>query len=174
MKGRNYREPKGMPYVRREYIDAIPGLRIAKFTMGSLTKDYDYIVRLYSEEKVQVRQNALEASRVAANKIIEPLGESAYFLKLVPYPHVILRENKMIATAGADRLSEGMRRAFGKPIGLAARIESEDPILEIYIKKENLDKAKQAMKIARSKLPMKTRMEVEKVPDIAQAGQAKN
>ncbi|MEM3214988.1 MAG: 50S ribosomal protein L16 [Conexivisphaerales archaeon] len=160
-----------MPYVRREYIDAIPSLRIAKFTMGSLTKDYDYIVRLYSEEKVQVRQNALEASRVAANKIIEPLGESAYFLKLVPYPHVILRENKMIATAGADRLSEGMRRAFGKPIGLAARIESNDPILEIYIKKENLDKAKKAMKIARSKLPMKTRMEV---LSIAQTGQAKN
>jgi len=157
-----------MPYVRREYIDAIPGLRIAKFTMGNLTKDYDYIVRLYSEENVQVRQNALEAARVAAIKIIEPLGENAYFMRLVPYPHVILRENKMIATAGADRLSEGMRRAFGKPIGLAARIEKDEPILEIYVKQENLDKAKQALKIAKSKLPMKTRIVVEKAQSIAQ------
>ena len=29
----------------------------------------------------------------------------------------------MIATAGADRLQEGMRRAFGKATGLAARIQ---------------------------------------------------
>ncbi|MFP3133387.1 MAG: 50S ribosomal protein L16 [Nitrososphaeria archaeon] len=160
MKGRNYRRPEGMPYVRREYIDAIPGLRIAKFTMGKLTSGYDYILRLISESKVQVRQNALEAARVGANKIIEKVGEDNYFLRLVPFPHVILRENKMIATAGADRLSEGMRRAFGKPIGLAARIEPGDTVIELYVKKEYLDKAKEALRIAKSKLPMKTRLEI--------------
>ncbi len=149
-----------MPYVRREYIDAIPGLRIAKFTMGKLTSDYDYILRLVSQGNVQVRQNALEAARVAANKVIEEIGENNYFLRLIPYPHVILRENKMIATAGADRLSEGMRRAFGKPIGLAARVEEGDPIIEIYVKKEFLDKAKEALRVARSKLPMKTKIEI--------------
>jgi len=160
LKGRNYRRPEGMPYVRREYIDAIPGLRIAKFTMGKLTSGYDYILRLISESKVQVRQNALEAARVGANKIIEKVGEDNYFLRLVPFPHVILRENKMIATAGADRLSEGMRRAFGKPIGLAARIEPGDTVIELYVKKEYLDKAKEALRIAKSKLPMKTRLEI--------------
>ncbi|MFP3214526.1 MAG: 50S ribosomal protein L16 [Nitrososphaeria archaeon] len=160
MKGRNYRRPEGMPYVRREYIDAIPGLRIAKFTMGKLTSGYDYVLRLISESKVQVRQNALEAARVGANKIIEKVGEDNYFLRLVPFPHVILRENKMIATAGADRLSEGMRRAFGKPIGLAARIEPGDTVIELYVKKEYLDKAKEALRIAKSKLPMKTRLEI--------------
>jgi len=149
-----------MPYVRREYIDAIPGLRIAKFTMGKLTSGYDYVLRLISESKVQVRQNALEAARVGANKIIEKVGEDNYFLRLVPFPHVILRENKMIATAGADRLSEGMRRAFGKPIGLAARIEPGDTVIELYVKKEYLDKAKEALRIAKSKLPMKTRLEI--------------
>jgi LSU ribosomal protein L10AE len=160
LKGRNYRRPEGMPYVRREYIDAIPGLRIAKFTMGKLTSGYDYVLRLTSESSVQVRQNALEAARVGANKVIEKIGEDNYFLRLVPFPHVILRENKMIATAGADRLSEGMRRAFGKPVGLAARIEPGDSVLEIYVKKEFLEKAKEAMRIARSKLPMKTRLEI--------------
>lgn len=149
-----------MPYVRREYIDAIPGLRIAKFTMGGLTKGYDYVLRLVSEEKAQIRQNALEAARVAANKIIEGLGEPNYFLRLVPFPHVVLRENKMIATAGADRLSEGMRRAFGKPVGLAARVEEGEPILEIYVKKENLERAREALRVARSKLPVKARIEV--------------
>ena len=69
------------------------------------------------------------------------------------YPHVILRENKMIATAGADRLQEGMRRAFGKPIGLAARVEHNQPILEAYIYKEDQVAATQALKTASSKLP---------------------
>lgn len=68
----------------------------------------------------------------------------------------MLRENKMIATAGADRLQEGMRRAFGKPIGLAARVEVDDIILEASVKKENLEKAKEALKVATSKLPIPT------------------
>lgn len=162
-----------MPYVRREYIDAIPGLRIAKFTMGSLTKGYDYVVRLVAEGDAQIRQNALEAARVAANKILEGLGEANYFLRLVPYPHVILRENKMIATAGADRLSEGMRRAFGKPVGLAARVEKGETILEVYIKKENLEKAKEALRVARSKLPVSCRIEtVEAAKEEAEASAA--
>ena len=62
----------------------------------------------------------LEAARVAANKKLTPIGETAYFLRVKVYPHVILRENRMIATAGADRLQEGMRKAWGKPMGLAA------------------------------------------------------
>ncbi len=50
----------------------------------------------------------------------------------------ILRENKMIATAGADRLQEGMRKAFGKPIGLAARVDIGSTILELQVKTADL------------------------------------
>src|SRR5947199_407016 len=71
-----------------------------------------------------------------------------------------LRENKMIATAGADRLQEGMRKAFGKPIGLAARVEVGSVILEMGVKAENLEKAKEAMHAASAKLPMKTKVQV--------------
>jgi len=59
----------------------------------------------------------------------------------------------MIATAGADRLQEGMRKAFGKPIGVASRVDIGSVILDIMIKAENLDKAKDAMKAATRKLP---------------------
>jgi large subunit ribosomal protein L10e len=76
------------------------------------------------------------------------------------YPHIILRENKMIATAGADRLQEGMRKAFGKPIGLAARVEIGSTILELRVKSENLEKGKEALKAASAKLPMKTHSEI--------------
>jgi large subunit ribosomal protein L10e len=121
---------------------------------------------------VQIRHNALEAARVAANKKLTPIGETAYFLRVKVYPHVILRENKMIATAGADRLQEGMRKAWGKPIGLAARVAPGSVILELFINAENLAKAKDAMKSAASKLPMPTEVSVEKIssaPNLAEA-----
>jgi len=64
----------------------------------------------------------------------------------------VLRENKMIATAGADRLQEGMRRAFGKATGLAARVKPDQSIFEAYVSKANLELAKRGFKVASSKL----------------------
>ena len=120
MKGVNYRETRGMPYVRREYIAGKPQMKIARFSSGLAGNNYDYKFELMATEKMQIRHNALEAARLAANKKMAEGGETSFFSMLRTYPHVILRENKMIATAGADRLQEGMRRAFGKSTGLAA------------------------------------------------------
>lgn len=169
MRGSNYRLAKGMPYVRREYIHGAPQPKISKFTVGNPHGDYDTRLALVSRERAQIRHNALEAARVAANKTIESLGESNYYLVVRVYPHVVLRENKMIATAGADRLQEGMRRAFGKPVGLAARVDQGTTILELYVKRANLELAKRALKIASSKLPVKTEIEISELEG-AQAG----
>ena len=97
---------------------------------------------------------AIESTRLAANKTLEKTtGESGYFSKLRIYPHVLLRENKMIAAAGADRLQEGMRRAFGKAVSLAARVNRGQCIMELQVKKEHLEAAKKALKGACVKLP---------------------
>jgi large subunit ribosomal protein L10e len=58
----------------------------------------------------------------------------------------------MIATAGADRLQEGMRRAFGKSTGLAARIKPGQVIYEAYIAASNLELAQDGFKMAASKI----------------------
>src|SRR5215210_7795507 len=152
MKGVNYREPRGMPYVRREYISGKPQLKIARFSSGQARNDYDYKVQLLVTEKMQIRHNSLESARLAANKTMAKAGETSFFSMLRVYPHVILRENKMIATAGADRLQEGMRRAFGKATGLAARVERGRTIYEAHVTKENLELAKRAFRVASSKL----------------------
>ncbi len=168
MHGKNYREIKGMAYTRKEFAPGAPNPKVARFTTGKASDDYDYSIRLVSEGRVQIRHNALEAARVAANKKLTPLGEENYFLVVKVFPHIILRENKMIATAGADRLQEGMRKAFGKPIGRAARVAIDQTILELGTKAENLAKGKEAMEAASSKLPMKTRVDV--VPLAKMAG----
>jgi large subunit ribosomal protein L10e len=158
--GKNYREIKGMAYARKEFAPGAPNPKVARFSTGKASPDYDYLVKLISEGRVQIRHNALEAARVAANKKMFLVGEENYYLVVKVYPHIILRENKMIATAGADRLQEGMRKAFGKPIGLAARVEIGSSILELHVKAENLAAAKEAMKAASAKLPMKTHVQV--------------
>ncbi len=149
-----------MAYTSKKYAPGAPNPKVARFTTGKSRPDYDYLVRLVSEGRVQIRHNALEAARVAANKKFALVGEDNYFLKVVVFPHIILRENKLIATAGADRLQEGMRKAFGKPIGLAARVEIGSVILELGVKAENLEKAKEAMHAASAKLPTKTHVQV--------------
>jgi large subunit ribosomal protein L10e len=66
---------------------------------------------------------------------------------------VLLRENKMIAAAGADRLQEGMRRAFGKALNLGARVKAGQVIMEMHVKKEHLELAKKSLRGACVKLP---------------------
>ena len=105
MRGANYRVPRGMPYVRREYISGKPQSKIAKFSSGQPSSNYEFKIELLVTENIQIRHNALEAARLAANKRMAQAGENTFFSKLKVYPHVLLRENKMIATAGADRLA---------------------------------------------------------------------
>ena len=103
MHGSNYREIKGMAYTSKKFAPGAPNPKVARFTTGKARPDYDFLVRLVSEGRLQIRHNALEAARVACSKKLTLLGEDNFFLKVVTYPHIILRENKMIATAGADR-----------------------------------------------------------------------
>ncbi|MFZ1076669.1 MAG: 50S ribosomal protein L16 [Nitrosotalea sp.] len=156
MHGANYRTGNGQPYTRKEFIKGKPQIKIAKFSGGGKRDgDYDYCVQLCSKEKIQIRHMAIESARLAANKGIETVaGETGYFSSLRIYPHILLRENKMIATAGADRLQEGMRGAFGKAVSLAARINRGQVLMEAFVKKEHLEVAKKSMHNAAVKLPI--------------------
>ena len=153
MHGANYREGKGQVFTRKEYIKGKPQIKIAKF-QGGKKANYEYCVQLLMNEKVQIRHMAIEACRLAANKTLEKTtGESGYYSRLRIYPHNLLRENKMIAAAGADRLQEGMRRAFGKAVSLGARVKAGQCMMEIHVKKDHLEVTKKALKAACVKLP---------------------
>ena len=158
-----------MPYVRREYIAGKPQIKIARFSSGQFRENqYDYKLELVATEKIQIRHNALESARLAANKTMARAGETSFFSTLKVYPHVLLRENKMIATAGADRLQEGMRRAFGKSTGLAARVLPGQVIYEAYVSATNLSLAKDAFKVASSKLGCPVSVRVTHLKDVDQ------
>jgi large subunit ribosomal protein L10e len=158
MNASNYRKIKGMPYTRRKYMGGIPGSKIVKFTMGNPTGNFPYTVELVNLKDCQIRHNALEAARIAANRTLEPLGRDNFFLKIVPYPHQVLREHKRLNVAQADRFQEGMARAYGKPVGVAAQVRRGKPILVAKVAEENVEMAKRALKRASDKFPVPCRI----------------
>ncbi len=152
------------PYTRREYIDGIPDPKIRKFTHGDPNRQFEYELVLVAKKSGQIRHNALEAARVATNKYLESkLGRANYFFRVVPYPHHVLRENKMIFGAGADRLQDGMRLAFGKPVGTAAQVWEGSSVLLVRVDKQGLEVAKEALRRGASKLPLPCRIEIRKL-----------
>jgi large subunit ribosomal protein L10e len=152
MKAKNYRSPE-RPYTRTEYIHGAPQTRLAKFDYGKWREGYEYKLSLKSKEHVQMRDIALESARVVAGKLLsQKIGEN-FYLQIKAHPHHVLRENKMIFGAHADRLQEGMSRAFGRPVGRAAQVDAGDTVIELYVSGSDLDLAKEALRRAASKLP---------------------
>lgn len=163
MKARNYGPVKGQAYTRREYIKGFPPPKIVKFTMGDVKGTWDYEAKLIATERKQIRHSALEASRVATNRVLMDKLINDYLMQVLPFPHIILRENKMIFGAHADRLQQGMRRSFGRTIGTAARIEPGQTIMTIRVKAAALETAKEALHRGTAKLPLTCRIVVEKL-----------
>lgn len=163
MRGKNYRVVKGQSYTRTEFVKGFPPPKINKFTMGDTKAKFEYEARLIALEGAQIRHNALEAARVATNHELMEKLTSNYCLRVQPYPHTILRENKMIFGAHADRLSDGMRGSFGKPIGTAARVKPDQTIITVNVNANGVEVAKRALKLGSTKLPIPCRIIVEKV-----------
>jgi large subunit ribosomal protein L10e len=137
--------------------------------MGDTKADFEYEAKLIALKRAQIRHSALEAARVATNRVLMDKLVNDYFMQVLPYPHVILRENKMIFGAHADRLQQGMRRSFGKAIGTAARIEPDQVIITVRVKANGVETAKESLKRGSAKLPIPCRIVVEKMqsPDVA-------
>ena len=58
-----------------------------------------------SWEKEQITSEALEAARIAANKYMtKNAGKDTFHLRVRVHPFHVLRINKMLSCAGADRL----------------------------------------------------------------------
>ena len=163
MKAKNYRAVKGQAFTRKEFSKGFPPPKITKFTMGDTKTEFEYNAKLIALEKAQIRHVSLEAARVASNRIVMDKLVDKYRLDVLPYPHTILRENKMIFGAHADRLQQGMRGSFGRPIGTAARIKADQTIITIHVNKEGVEAAKEALKRGSAKLPIPCRITVEKI-----------
>ncbi|VVB54114.1 50S ribosomal protein L10e [uncultured archaeon] len=140
------------------FITGIPGSKLIHYNMGNVAAadTFDTVISIVPNGNIILRHNALEAARIFVQKAIEKkLGVSNYFFKVRVFPHHVIRENVMATGAGADRVQSGMRQAFGKPMGRAARIRTGQPIFSIYFNNDEtrLTIIKGAVKNAIKKLP---------------------
>jgi large subunit ribosomal protein L10e len=163
MHARNYRPVKNRAYTRKEYARGFPPPKIVKFTMGDTKGTFDVEAQLLATERVQIRHSALEAARVATNRVLMDKLINDYLMVVHPYPHIILRENKMIFGAHADRLQQGMRRSFGAAIGTAAKVEVGQPIMTVKVKATAAETAKESLKRGSAKLPIACKIVISKI-----------
>jgi large subunit ribosomal protein L10e len=137
---------------RKSFIKAMPHADLHQFRMGVTKPDYDTVINLRCEAGLILRDNAIESARQSANKYMEKTMAGAYYFVVRVYPHHVIRENKMIAGAGADRLQKGMRQAFGRPTDRAARLGAGRDLFTIHSYKGNVENIKTALERARRKL----------------------
>lgn len=137
---------------RKSMIKAMPHKDLHQFRMGTNKPDYDLVMHLRADEAVIIRDNAIESARMTTNKHLESMMAGNYYLVVRVYPHHVIRENKMIAGAGADRLQKGMRKSFGRPSDLAARISKGGDLFTVYTYKANEPHVVKALGKAKRKL----------------------
>ena len=159
------------PYTRfskvrgKAFVKSKPGKTIVKYDMGNKSKmqsGFNATYYLVSKDDAQIRTNSIEAGRQAILKKLEAeLGRDGFFFKIRCFSHHAIRENKLAAGAGADRLSTGMKHSFGKIIGTAVRAHIGKKLIEISLPKEKDEFVRRLMKIFSKKLPVRTTVEVE-------------
>ena len=169
-KGSAYSKRYARPYTRvskkrtKSYIKTVPNSKIVKFKMGDI-KGFDkgeYPVQLHvvSKENCQVRDNSIEAVRQFLNRFLQVKLGKEFYLGVQIYPHHILRENKMLTGAGADRMQTGMSRAFGKTMGRAALIKPGQALYIIGVKTPKAEvEARKLIKSIKARLACKVRTE---------------
>ena len=90
---------------------------------------------MVSDEYEQLSSEALEAARICANKyMVKSCGKDGFHIRVRLHPFHVIRINKMLSCAGADRLQTGMRGAFGKPQGTVARVHLGQVVMSIRTK----------------------------------------
>ncbi|KAM0920760.1 hypothetical protein ACQ4PT_007322 [Festuca glaucescens] len=154
---RCYRQIKNKPYPKSRYCRGVPDPKIRIYDVGMKKKgvdEFSHCVHLVSWEKENVSSEALEAARIACNKYMtKHAGKDAFHLRVRVHPFHVLRINKMLSCAGADRLQTGMRGAFGKPQGVCARVAIGQVLLSVRCKANNAVHATEALRRAKFKFP---------------------
>jgi len=109
-------------------------------------------IHLVSGEKVQIASESLEAARIAANKFMQVnCGKESFHIRIRVHAWHVVRINKMLSCAGADRLQTGMRHAYGKALLKAARVGIGAVLISIRTTSDRVPQACEALRRAKFK-----------------------
>ncbi|KAL1444128.1 large ribosomal subunit protein uL16 [Dermacentor andersoni] len=163
---RCYRYCKNKPYPKSRFCRGVPDPKIRIFDLGrkkARVDEFPLCIHLISKEFEQISSEALEAGRICANKyLVKTCGKDAFHLRMRLHPFHVIRINKMLSCAGADRLQTGMRGAFGKPQGTVARVHIGQKIMSVRAKEQHKENVIEALRRAKFKFPGRQKVHVSK------------
>jgi len=163
---RCYRYCKNKPYPKSRFNRGVPDPKIRIFDLGrkkASVDDFPLCVHLVSDEYEQLSSEALEAARITANKyIVKMAGKDAFHMRVRVHPFHVIRINKMLSCAGADRLQTGMRGAFGKPQGTVARVNIKQILLSVRCRDVHKKVVIEALRRCKFKFPGRQKIAVSK------------
>merc|ERR1712162_32185 len=153
---RCYRFIKNKAYPKSRFCRGVPDPKLRIFDIGKKKApcdDFPQCIHLVSLEKENVSSEALEAGRISCNKnMIKAAGKDNFHLRVRLHPYHVLRINKMLSCAGADRLQTGMRGAFGKSYGTVARVKIGQILASIRCREGVSAHALEALRRAKYKI----------------------
>jgi len=127
--------PFPQPYPKSRFNRGVPDPKIRIFDLGrkrATVDEFPLCIHMVSNELEQLSSEALEAARICANKyLVKIAGKEGFHLRVRAHPYHVVRINKMLSCAGADRLQTGMRGAWGKPNGTVARVNIGQIIMSV-------------------------------------------
>merc|ERR1712137_912812 len=95
-------------FPKTRFCRGVPDPKIRIYEVGKKRmpcEEYPGAAHLVSDELQQLSSEALEAARIAANKyMVTNAGKDFFHIRIRPHPFHVLRINKMLSCAGADRL----------------------------------------------------------------------
>merc|ERR1712141_617501 len=161
---RCYRYCNGKPWPKSRYNRGVPDPKLRIYDVGAKKAVHDALpvcIHLVSDEREQICSEALEAARITCNKYLnKTCGKDFYHMRIRIHPWHVIRINKMLSCAGADRLQSGMRNAWGKAYGKACRVKIGDQLMSIRTIKQNVPHALEAFRRARMKFPGRQKVAV--------------
>nr|QWE91242.1 60S ribosomal protein L10 [Placidida sp.] len=163
---RCYRYQNKKPFIKSRFCRGVPDPKIRIYDIGNkkaAPDHFPFVAHMLSDEREQLSSEALEAARVACNKTMTKFaGREGFHMRIRVHPFHVLRINKMLSCAGADRLQTGMRHAYGKPLGTAARVSIGQIIMSVRTKNANAPHVFEALRRAKMKFPGRQKVVVSK------------
>ncbi|XP_014925856.3 60S ribosomal protein L10-like [Acinonyx jubatus] len=150
---RCYRYRKNKPYPKSCFCRGVPDAKFRIFALGhkkAKVDEFPLCGHMVSDEYEQLSSEALEAARICANKyMVKSCGKDGFHIWVQLHPFHVIRINKMLSCAGADRY-EG---CLGKPQGTVARVHIGQVIMSICTKLQNKEHVIEALRRAKFKFP---------------------
>merc|ERR1739848_642815 len=163
---RCYRYCKNKPYPKSRFNRGAPDPKIRIYDLGNKkagVMDFPVHIVMVSDELEQIGSEALEAARISANKYMaKKVGKDSFHLRIRAHPYHVTRINKMLSCAGADRLQTGMRGAYGKAHGTAARVKIGQILISVRTYDKFKDQAIEALRRSKFKFPGRQKICVSK------------